>query len=170
MTMLRETTLLLQMLNPQQLMQVRQLISSMVSSSSSSSSSGNDNHHTETAVGGTSFDSHADKSVSQDRQRQINAAFGELVPMQSLLPSTSGPQFSMRQHHTTSGPYPVPSAPAAPAQYLPSESQQDHVAGPTGSTHTSPDATLPLSPPPPVAALASPALPVVEKEGNPFDL
>ena len=172
MMMLRETTLMLQMLNYQQLVQVRQLISSMVSSSSSSSSLPG-NHHNATAAAGPSFESTMNAGL--DRQQQINMAFGELVPMQSLLPATSGPQFSMHQHHTPSGP---PSTLAAPTQYSSSEqhfsngmSQQAHAAGPMRSTHLSHDATLLVSPspPPPIAALASPAVPLVEKEGNPFD-
>jgi hypothetical protein len=186
--LLEETSTMLQKLNAQQLMQVRQLIANIMESSSSAPS--NDGHHNATAAGASPFagnEIQTKMNASQKRQQQINMAFGELVPMQSFLPAAkSGPRFSMQQHQAHPIPRPVQSA-SAPGQYFSTEqhfndgipqqamgvSNNNQAAVPTGSIRgPPPDATLSSSPPPPppvVAAFASPALPLVEKEGNPFD-
>ena len=174
--LLEETIAMLQKLNAQQLMQVRQLIANMESSSSAPSNNG---HHNANAAGASSFTGNEiqmNMNASQKRKQQINMAFGELVPMQSFLPAKSGPQFSMQQQQQA---HPLPHPYFSTEQHfndgIPQQatgvSSNNQAAVPTGSmrgpppdvTHSSP------TPPLPVAAFASPALPLVEKEGNPFD-
>ena len=183
--LLEETSTMLQKLNAQQLMQVRQLIADMESSPAPL----NNGHHNATAAGVSSFTGNEREmniNASQKRQQQINIAFGELVPMQSFLPAKSGSQFPMQQQQAHPLSHPLQSA-TAPAQYFSTEqhfndgipqqamgvSNNNQAVVPTGSMRgPPPDATLSSSPPPPppvVAAFASPALPLVEKEGNPFD-
>ncbi len=179
---------MLRKLNAQQLMQARQLIANIMESSTSAPS--NDGHHNATAAGASSFAGNEIQQMNmnarQKRQQQINMAFGELVPMQSFLPAgKSGPQFSMQQHQAHPIPHPVQSA-SSPGRYFSTEQHvtdgipqqamgvgnNNQAAMPTLSMRGPPDATLSSPPPPPppaVASFASPALPLVEKEGNPFD-
>ena len=179
--LLAETITMLQKLNAQQLMQVRQLIADMESSPAPL----NNGHHNATAAGVSSFTGNEREmniNASQKRQQQINIAFGELVPMQSFLPAKSGSQFPMQQQQAHPLSHPLQSA-TAPAQYFSTEQHfnngipqqamgvsNNQAAVPTGSMRGPTDATLSLLPTAPlVAAFVSPALPLVEKEGNPFD-
>ncbi len=182
--LLEETTAMLRMLSAQQLMQVRQLVASMASSSAP----GKSGHHSATAAGASSFAGNENRMNmidSQKRQQQIDMAFGELVPLQSFLPERSRPQFSTQQQQAHTSPYPAQSGSAAPAHHVSTEQHfnddipqqamgvgSNHAAVPAGSMRGPPDAAPSLPPPPPpplAAAFASPALPLVEKEGNPFD-
>jgi hypothetical protein len=184
--LLKETTLMIQKLNPQQLMQVRQLIASMLSSSSSGY---NCNHNATSAASSFSgMKSQMNIHASQTRQQQItvlgdvNMVAGGLFPMQSFPQAIPGPQFPMQQGQSPHLPHPIQST-STPVQYFSTEHHfengipqqamgisNNHTAVPMGSMHRPPDATLSLSPPPPpIVAFASPALPPVEKEGNPFD-